>query len=486
MKKLHILLLKTFVGPLILTFFIALFVLIMQFLFRHIDDLVGKGLEVTVIAELLWYASASLVPMALPLAVLLASLMTFGNLGEYYELTALKSSGISLTHIMYPLIVLVGALTLGALLFSNYILPQANLKTGALLYDIKHLRPELNIKVGAFNNDLEGYTIRAAEKNQETGMFYDFMIYDHTEKEGNKRVTLADSASMFVTADEKSLLVNLYNGRSYEEMENTKNNYYPMRRNIYERQRIIFDLTGFEFKRTDEGLFKHNYQMLRLNELKDAVDSLENQLESRKKRFYENVMKNNIFRKESKTYLRDSAKRALHYEQAGKLDDVPVMDSIWNDLRANQQKRVLGIAHNYAKSSASFIRSTSNNLESKERKIAKHEVQWHRKFTLSLACMIFFLIGAPLGAIIRRGGLGLPVVVSVLFFILYYVLSISGEKFAREGFISPEAGMWASSIILLPLAIFLTYKAVTDSALLNLNYYRDRLKDLLSSKKNQD
>lgn len=478
MKKLHVLLIKSFIGPLVLTFFIALFVLIMQFLFRHIDDLVGKGLEFTVIGELLWYASASLVPMALPLAVLLASLMTFGNLGEYYELTALKASGISLLRIMQPLIVLVGILTIAAFLFANFTLPKANLKTGALLYDIKHLRPELNIKVGVFNNDLEGYTIRAAERNETTGMFYDFMIYDHTTRKGNKLVTTADSAKMIVTEDEKSLIVDLYSGRGYEEMKNEPDNYYPMRRNVFGQERIIFDLSGFQLERTDEGLFKHNYQMLNLSELQESVDSLNKQMERKKERFYTSLMDNNVLRKERKINPKDTIKQAGKKE----FDVVPHPDSLLAGLELREKRRVISIAHNYAKSTESFINSSSNNLKNKQRNIAKHEVQWHRKFTLSLACLIFFLIGAPLGAIIRRGGLGLPTVVSVLFFILYYVLSISGEKFAREGFIAPDIGMWLSTIVLLPLAIFLSYKAITDSSLLNLNYYRDRIKNLVKGR----
>ena len=485
MKKLHKLLLKSYVGPLVATFFIALFVLIMQFLFRHIDDLAGKGLEITVIAELLLYASASLIPMAMPLAVLLSSLMTFGDLGEYYELIALKSSGISLLRIMYPLFIVVICITLGTLAFTNYVVPKANLKTGALLYDIKRLRPELNIQEGTFNNDISGYTIRAKEKVGDNGAFKDFMIYDHTENRGNRRVTYADSAEMSVTDNEKYLIVNLYDGRGYEEInEKEGSNSYPMRRNKFERERLVFELSGFQLKRTDESLFKDNYQMLTMGELNEAIDSMRRKFTEKRERFYRRILTNHLFKKESGYYIKDSSRYKKLYTP---LDDITVqldVDSIYENFPKTKRNRIHGTTKNFIESTLSYVESNTANLTKRHKNIAEHQVQFHRIMTFPFACIVFFFVGAPLGAIIRRGGLGLPVVVSVLFFIAYYIISISGEKFVEEGLIHPIPGMWTSSIVLLMLGLFLTHKAVTDSTFLNVNYYITAIKNLF--KKNTD
>ncbi|PIE86366.1 MAG: permease [Bacteroidia bacterium] len=486
MKKIHKFVLKSYVGPLVLTFFISMFVLLMQFLWKYIDDLVGKGLEMSVITELLSYASFGLIPMALPLAILLASLMTFGNLGENYELIAMKSAGVSLLHIMSPLVILTIIISVGAFFFSNNILPYTNLKTASLLYDIKRQRPELNIKEGIFNNDIENYTIRIGKKNRETNMLYNFMLYDHSENRGNCSVTVSDSAEMYVTKDEKYIVLTLYHGHSYQEMEeknrdNVRKQKFPHRQSKFDKQRLIFDTKSFELDRTDDELFKHNYQMKNLSELNYAIDSLNKSLAKRKTYFFQNILSHNFFRSE-RMPLNDSVKQTYDLDTIRAIS----VDSIYNSLSKTQKANIIAVSSNYASSTKSYIKSTKQDFVGKQRWIRKHEIEWHRKFSLSFACFIFFFIGAPLGAIIRKGGLGMPVVVSVVFFIVYYIISLTGEKFVRESIIAAVEGMWISSFILLPLGIFLTYKAANDSVIMNINTYLgvfNKIKKLFSSEK---
>ena len=301
MKKLHKFILQSYLGPLILTFFIALFVLLMQWLWKYIDELVGKGLEWYIIAKLLLYVSTWLVPMALPLAVLLASIMTFGSLGEYNELTALKSSGISLQRILLPIIVLSVIMSIGAFYFSNHIIPYTNLKMSSLLWDVRQLRPELNIKEGVFFNGIDNYSIKIGEKNKQNNTLYDIMIYNHLkEHKGNINTTIADSGYMKVTPDSRFLVLQLYSGKSYEEQieKNVRNadKKHPQRRETFEEQTLMFRLKGFDLTRTDENLFKKHYQMLNLGQLSTAVDSLKITRENRQELFYTNILKSNYFK----------------------------------------------------------------------------------------------------------------------------------------------------------------------------------------------
>ncbi len=480
MKKLHLFVIRAYIGPFFLTFFIVLFILLMQFLWKYIDDLAGKGLDGSIIAELLAYASASLVPMALPLAILMASLMTFGNLGEYYELTALKASGISLQRTMLPLIILTIFISYLAFLFSNHVLPFSNLKMRSLLYDVRHQRPELQIKEGIFYNGIEGYSIKIGEKDKKTNLLKDIMIYDHTDKIGNIKVTLADSGYMKLTADQNNLMVLLYNGFSYTENQeldknqNRRNPTYPHRRDKFKKETFFLPLDGFEFNRTDERLFKNHYQMLNLNQLESAEDSLQSIYVRRQDGFKNSLIKSNFYRKENKNAVRDE-------KIPNNTDTLRVtfnVDSVFRSLSKREQKTAINQALVYARSTKSYITSTKSELESRNKLIRKHQIEWHRKFTLSFACFIFFFIGAPLGAIIRKGGLGMPVVISVLFFLLYYMVSITGEKFVREGMMATFNGMWLSSYILFPLGIFLTYKATTDSTIMNLDTYSNFFKKI--------
>ncbi len=482
MKKLHKFVLKSYLSPLLLTFFISIFILLMQFLWKYVEDLVGKGLEWTVIAKLLLYASASLVPMALPLAILLAAIMTFGTLGENYELTALKSAGVSLQRIMFPLMMFIVCVSIGAFFFSNNVLPYTNLKTGALLYDVSHLRPELNIKKNIFNKDIEGFVIRIESKNPKTSMMYDFLLYDHTGRNGNKMVTRADSAKMTITADERYMLLSLYNGYSYEEMSEKRKHKeepsFPHRRDKFDEKTVIVELIGFGLQKTNEDLFKSNYQMLNLDQLNTAIDSLTIIYFKRLDRFEYTLDRSYIFKNERKLPINDTTipkKYIAHSEMVEILD----IDSMIANTTDAQRKRVYETALKFGRSSKAYIESSKEDFYNRRKWINKHQIEWHRKFTLSFACLIFFFIGAPLGAIIRKGGIGLPVVVSILFFITYYIISLMGEKFVRESVIPPYIGMWISSILLLPIGVFLTWKATTDSVMMNTDTYIEGFKKIL-------
>jgi lipopolysaccharide export system permease protein len=451
----------------------------MQFLWRYIDDLIGKGLEMNVISEFLLYTSASLVPMAMPLAVLLASLMTFGNLAENLELLAFKSSGISLIRIMAPVMVLSAALAVGAFMFANYVMPVTNLKMRSLLYDIQQQRPELSIKPGVFDNNLEGYSIRIGDRDSKTNLLTDILIFDHTRKEGNIKVTVADSGYMRMSADEKHLLLTLFNGRTFEELQKQKTEgrhikSYPHQRSHFEHQELIIEMTGFGLNRTDENLFRNSYQMLNISQLNHFEDSLQEDLGLLVDDFHATMnmtlvrKSKNIMIKRSRL-LSDSLKAAAG-EEGMKVVRVHV-DTAYAQLNNLEQRRAISQAINFARSNKGLTTSHVNTSDWKLSKLRRYQIEIHRKYTYSLLCLIFFFIGAPLGAIIRKGGLGVPVIVSVMLFLIYYVISMMGEKVVRENVLPPFAGMWVSTFILIPVSIWLTIKAAHDSVILNVETY---------------
>jgi len=450
----------------------------MQFLWKYIDDLVGKGLETKVIAELLLYATANLIPMALPLSTLLAALMTMGNLGENNELLAMKSAGISLPRIMSPLILITITISISAFFFSNNVLPYTNLKMTTLLYSVKQQKPELAIKEGVFTTINDVYSIKVGEKDQKTSLMHRIMIYDHSKNEGNIVITYADSGYIKVTNDEKFLVATLFSGNTYEERPEKNQSkktarLYPSTKQIFQEQVITFELQGKGLQKTDEDLFKSSAQTMNLKQLEIVKDSLTKQYEIREKAFQKNVyttiLHDNIGQKE----LNPLHKKTFHLSG----------DSLFNSISHQEKQRVIEAALSKARSQKSYISSTSSEFFSKGKYIAKHKIEWNRKFSLSFACFVFFFIGAPLGAIIRKGGLGMPVVISVLFFVLYYIITITGDKFARELIWHPAAGMWLSSFILLPLGAFLSYKATTDSVIMNSDFYIETFKNFISFNK---
>lgn len=460
-------------GPFVLTLFIAIFILLMQWLWKYLDDLVGKGLEMSVIGELLFYASATLVPMALPLAILLSSIMTFGNLGEHYELVSMKSAGLSLWRIMSPLIVTTIIISGIAFYFSNNVLPYVNLKIGSLLYSVREQKPGLQIKEGVFYNGIDGYSIRVNKKGEDGRSIYDVMIYDHTQYRGNNILITAQEGKMEMSADKKYLILTLKNGYKYEEkVENSLDimKPHPLTRIQFKEQEVLFDLSGFNLQRMDEDLFKNNYQMLNLGQLTHAIDSLNDKSSNKSREITLQVYSN---------YL-GKAQRAI-----AEADSMKILTSAENPLskmKPDNQLRVLETAANLTRAAQANLQGSIEELRVNDEVITRHEVEWHRKFTLSFACIVLFFIGAPLGAIIRKGGLGMPVVVSMVFFILFHVLSITGEKFAKEGLLTAWQGMWMASAVLLPLGIILTWKATADSSLFDIDAYTRVFKRLFNRK----
>jgi len=465
-KKLTLLILRSFAGPMLVTFPISLFVLVMQFLWKYVDDLVGKGLGILLIMKLMFYVSVTFVPLALPLSLLLASIMTFGNLAEHFELTACKSAGVSLQRIMMPLTIATIGISLSAFFFSNYVLPIANLKMNALLYDVRQQKPALLIKEGIFYNGIDGYSIRIGKKHSDGQHIEDVMIYDHTQNRGNTKVILAEKGKMAMSEDERYLILQLMHGSSYEEQENQRGRQTkPLLRTEFEEQMVRFDLSSFKLTRTNEQLFKDNYQMLNLRQLGHSADSIDGKIESRKESVYKMML--NALNTDSSALERDSL--------------LPPGKAFLDNFPPGRRYVIATGALYGARNVRNQVADATQDLEVKQRSLAKHRIEFQRKFTLSFACLILFFIGAPLGAIIRKGGLGMPVVVSIIFFVIYHVVSISGEKFAREGVLQPWEGMWLSSLVLLPIGIFLTYKSTTDSELFLIEAYGRRLKKLLSS-----
>lgn len=465
-KKLHKLILSSFVGPFVITFLVALFILIMQFLWKYVDDLMGKGLDYTVIAELLFYASANLVPMALPLAILLSSIMTFGALAENSELTALKSSGMSLFKIMFPLIVIVFGFSSIALFFSNNVWPAANLKMTALIFDIQQQKPALNIKENSIYRGIEGYAIRVDEKNDETSEMVGVRVNDHTEKYA-KRTIKSKGGLMTQSDDKRYLFLTLDDGVIYEEMNTkvaTANNSFPMQKTYFEEARFKFDLSAFQLQRTDEQLWSEDYEMLNLSQLNLMLDSM-NGKRNFKITEYEAFLANNF--------------TLLHTPPTASLTTYETRNSFYETLDYITKQQVLSNTINQVKSTKTFISNRINDMNIIKEKEYRYGVEWHRKFTLSFGCLVMFFIGAPLGAIIKRGGLGLPVVFSVIFFVIYYILSISGEKMATAVAVKPVWGMWLSAFVLFPIGVFLTYKAATDSALFDREAYKKLAKRIM-------
>jgi lipopolysaccharide export system permease protein len=487
-KKLHLLVIKSFVGPLILTFFFVVFILLMQFLWRYIDDLIGKGLEFHILAEFLVYTSATLVPLAVPLAVLLASLMTFGNLAENLELLAAKSSGISLVRIMAPVMVLSTLIAIATFFFSNHVLPYSNLKMRSLLYDIQQQRPEMTIRPGVFDNTLEGYSIRIGDRDPRTSLLKDIMIYDHTDNQGNVSVTVADSGYMKISTDEKHLLLTLYHGRTNIELQKQKKENrtvkdYPERRDQFDYQEMVIEMTGFGLNRTDEKLFRNSYSMLNLEQLHHFEDSLTMDVEEVYDKFHR-TLDRGLTGKSKNALINPARIKRGSGEPAEKENDTVMMiqpvfvDSAFAELSKLEKRRAVSQAINFARSNKSLVTSNVGTVDWKISRLRRYQIEIHRKFTYSLLCLIFFFIGAPLGAIIRKGGLGMPVLVSVLLFIVYYILSMIGEKFARESILPPFLGMWISTFILVPVSVWLTYKAANDSVILNIETYFTWLKKL--------
>ncbi|MBR3682178.1 MAG: LptF/LptG family permease [Tidjanibacter sp.] len=466
MKTIHKFTLKAFLGPMVLSFFIVMFILMMNFVWRYIDELVGKGLSFDVIVELLFYATANMMPLGIPLATLFAAIMTMGNLGEHNELLAMKSAGMSLPNILKPLIGVVLVVAVSSFFVVNNLVPYSNKKMMAILYDIKQQKETMEFKDGIFFNGIENMNIRVGHQDPDTGLLSDILIYDTRDRHGNMTTTVADSGYIYMSDDKKFLMIKLYNGQTYETTRNYKwNTENAIRHQIFKVQNGALEIEGFDFSRTDMNLFS-NHQTKTTSELQVDIDSLRVEADRGSARSYEPLLKNNLLTEdESALGLFDTVKVDYSYKVPTNL--MKALDT----LTIKQKRDIVQTAKTNARNSRYSLNRNENTAKETLNKLYRSQVEWHRKVSLPISVIIFFLIGAPLGAIIRKGGLAMPVVVSVLFFVIYYVISIAGEKMAKEGTWNAAFGMWFSAIILLPIALYLTRIATNDSNLFNVDWY---------------
>jgi lipopolysaccharide export system permease protein len=457
-KKLDKLILKAFIGPFLATFLIALFILVVQFFWLYIDEFVGKGIDGITLLQFVSYLTATLVPLALPLGILLSSIMTFGNLSESFELVAIKSAGIPLIRFMRPVFLMSGGLAITAFLFANYMIPVAELKMRTLLYDIRVAKPAFDIKEGVFYNKLDGYTMKIGKKVNDT-LIKDILIYEHSYNLQDQVIT-AEEGVMTVSSDRRFLYFDLKNGWRYHEKGpagTTQTEFYRLGFKNYKK---VFDLSSFQLSKSADSTFKRYYKMLSLRQLTTVVDSLSKVSDSTL------IASGNAL---SEIIGMDSASIKIK----GNPVKIPNFSSIRSYIPDSLKRSVYAQAESKIGTLKSKAELMSYDHKEWQRQIRFHDLERHRKFTLSFACIVLFLIGAPLGSIIRKGGVGLPLVISVLFFIVFHILNTSGEKMVKEGVLPSFAGMWLSTFILVPIGIFLTYKAMQDSQLFNAElYYR--------------
>ncbi|MBC7848540.1 MAG: LptF/LptG family permease [Chitinophagaceae bacterium] len=458
-KKLDILILKSFIGPFIATFFLTLFVLILQFFWLWIDDFVGKGIDAFTIIRLVFYLSATLVPLALPLAVLLSSIMTFGNLGETFELVAIKSAGIGLLRFMRPLFITAILFSGLAFLFNNNVIPIANLKMKTLHTDLVNKKPAFALKEGQFYNTIPGYAILVSGKKDDS-ILNKVMIYENSGGLQDN-VIVAESGVMRVSEDKRSLEFILRNGSRNQEKGNRGDINTEYIRLGFKEYKKVLDLSALDFNKTDDSTFKDRYEMLTESQLRRASDSLERELKKYETRS----------RKELNPYITFNK-----YLDSGWTDvtAAPVKAKQFSELIPDSAKMlVIDQAGSYASSIKLSLEGASLDYEGKRKDLRLHLIEWHKKFSMSLAVLILFLIGAPLGSIVRKGGIGTPVVFAVIFFVIFFLLNNFGQKFVKEDVMEPVAGMWLAAAVLLPVGLFLIYKAMHDSQLFNKEaYYR--------------
>ncbi|MCH5217433.1 MAG: LptF/LptG family permease [Muribaculaceae bacterium] len=481
-KRLHLFILKSFLPLFAMTFFIVLFIVLMQFLWRYIDDLVGKGLGIGVIAELFFYAAVSMVPMALPLAILLASLMTFGNLGERFELTAMKAAGISLLRVMAPLIVLISGIAVGAFFFQNDVLPKAQVKMWTLLFSMRQKSPEVEIPVGVFYDQIPGINLFVMDKNRDTGMLYDVKIYDVRRGGENVTILVSDSARMALTSDMQYIYLYMYEGNQYERMTgNTSMRNDPFRRESFYTKEILIPFDN-NFNRLDEGGMREQYVGKNLAQLQHTIDSINVRLDSL------GVGNSMVVAQQAfPTGNADGSSGARHSRSTPKAlpeqkESVVSFDSLMQSLGPSAYNAMLAAAVRGAELHQNSLMFEAESVAQEKKIMRRHGIELLKKFTLSVACIIFFFIGAPLGAIIRKGGIGMPLVISVILFLIYYIFDNAGYKMARDGHAAVWFGMWMSTFVMAPLGIFVTWKAMNDSAVFDPDKIRIFFRKLLRRK----
>lgn len=439
---------RSFLGPLVLTFTISLFVLLMRFVWVYIDDMVGKGLDFIVIAKLLLYASATFVPMALPIAVLFASIMTMGNFGEQYELVAMKAGGVSLRRVMVPMAIVCVLLTGVAYYFANDVVPIAFLKYKTTLYDVTRKKPAINFRPSEYYSEIEGYVIRVDGKDEEGSELRDVTIYDHSTGIDETQVTVAKRGRMEASADGRTLLFTLYDGYTYS--EGTRGEDYesrPLLRIGFERQVLSFDVSGFAFENSDENFFKGNYRTMSVTQLKGAIAGVELSLDS---------MSNNY-----QTQLGYKLNTYARYKACVGTTKGAKWGGIDDAADYMTRSRMVNQAIAMGEMTLADIQSSGEVYRDEQEYENYMKIEWQRRYTLSIACLLLFLVGAPFGSIVRKGGLGVPLVASVLFFVFYYMIGMIAEKMVRQGVLGP-IGMWFSTFVFLPVGVLLTLYAAGD------------------------
>jgi len=465
LKRLSILLLKTYIGPFIVTFMVAMFIFEMQFIWVYLDELVGKGLSSWVIFKLLFFASSRVVNMALPLAILMSSIMAMGALAENNELTAMKGAGVSLFRIMRPLIFFSIGLSTLAFVFANNIWPVANLKTRTILFNIMKQKPSLNLTEGVFYQGIEGVSIRAGGNNQDTGELTDVLIYDHrgTDRE-NRTVIRAKRGVMEQTADKTFMIMTLHDGHSYDEQkdEKKKNPSYHSLSSSFEQSTLRIDLSSLSFTADNEELMKNPAEMMTIPQLVVAVDSLKKTYDTLSYRLFES----NI--------------RFLHLESVNKEQGTDTTHlGIFASMEDRGKLKALATAKENSRKSKESVSRLADELKGRQKFINRHKIEFHRKFFLAAVCLVLFFIGAPLGAIIKKGGIGVPTLIALAFFIVYQLLTMAGERMAKNQLVEPWFGMWMSTFLLLPLSIWITYKATKEAQLVDKEIYLRGLQKVL-------
>lgn len=474
MKTIHKLVLKAYLGPLIMTFFIVTFVLMMNFVWRFIEDLTGKGLSADVILELIFYATINMIPLGLPLAMLLAGIMTMGNMGENFELQAMKSAGMSLMRIMQPLIIVTFIISIASFFLVNNLVPYAYKRSMIILSDIKRQKQVLEFKDGLFFNGIhEDMSIRIEHQDPETGLLHNVLIYDSRSQGGNMTTTMAETGYIRLSDDKKFLLVTLYNGDNYQQTRNsrwyTKNS---LRHDKFDVQDMAIRMEGFDFQQSDNTMINSS-QAKNIVELQHAIDSLDVTVEEAIARSYDPLLRDNLFTNDIQVLqLPDSMKI-----DKSEFTDVYLLDSL-PKLTMRERNEIWKTAKTMAQNSRQSFSYDEGSAKDGLNQLYRSKNDWHKKLSLPFSVIIFFLIGAPLGAIIRKGGMGTPIVISVVFFVIYYVISLSGEKMAKEGTWSSFSGIWISSFILTPIAIYLMIKATNDSSLLDTDWYDAQFKKI--------
>jgi lipopolysaccharide export system permease protein len=468
-KKLDKLIIGAFIGPFIATFFITVFVLVLQFFWLYIDDIVGKGLDLFTIGTFILYVCATLVPLALPLAVLLSSIMTFGNLGETFELVAIKSAGIPLLRFMRPLFITSLFICGIAYMFNNYIIPVAQLKMQTLKFDIIVSKPAFDIKEGVFYDKIDGYIIKIGKKDKDGSTIHDILIYQHNYQLLQDNAIVAQSGKMTITPDKKFLEFNLKNGWNYQEKGQRNSTGTQLIRLGFAEYKKVFDLSSFKLNKTDDSAFKNNYQMLNMRQLSTTIDSLEKTT--------------GAYKNQSRLLLNSHIRLLNYLDSPWKAGPpVAVKDSFYKLLPDSLMPSIVQQTNATVNLIKSSVDISAMTYENDRKNLRMHLLTWHEKITMSIACLVLFMIGAPLGSIIRKGGIGLPLIFAVIFFVVFFLLNNFGRKFVKEDVMQPVTGMWMATFVLLPIGIFLTYKAMDDSQLFNKEFYYRMLKKIRNRK----